>query len=42
MVNKKTDLVFSGLGWITIPEGPVTVTAYVPKGVRVIKREAII
>ncbi|MGP4071448.1 ribosome biogenesis GTPase YqeH [Piscibacillus sp. B03] len=40
--SKKTDIVFSGLGWVTIPEGEVTISAYVPKGVRVMKREAII
>ncbi|WP_194840774.1 ribosome biogenesis GTPase YqeH [Filobacillus milosensis] len=38
----KTDVVFSGLGWITVPEGEITINAYVPKGVRVILREAII
>lgn len=40
--DKKMDVVFSGLGWITIPAGKVTVDAYVPEGVRVILREAII
>ncbi|WP_175614906.1 ribosome biogenesis GTPase YqeH [Piscibacillus halophilus] len=40
--NNKTDVVFSGLGWITVPKGGVTISAYVPKGVRVIIREAII
>ncbi|WP_188206227.1 ribosome biogenesis GTPase YqeH [Alkalibacillus aidingensis] len=38
----KKDVVFSGLGWITIPEGKTTVTAHVPKGVKVMIREAII
>ncbi|RPF55560.1 ribosome biogenesis GTPase YqeH [Aquisalibacillus elongatus] len=38
----KTDVLFSGLGWITVPNAGVTITAHVPKGVRVILREAII
>ncbi|MDQ0351093.1 ribosome biogenesis GTPase YqeH [Alkalibacillus filiformis] len=40
--EKKQDIVFSGLGWITVPNGQSTVTAYVPKGVRVLVRDAII
>ncbi|MBA2173522.1 ribosome biogenesis GTPase YqeH [Halobacillus locisalis] len=38
----KTDLVFSGLGWITIPEGDITVTAHVPEGVKVSLRDSLI
>lgn len=30
-----TDIVFPGLGWITIPEGNITVEVYSPKGVAV-------
>ncbi|MGV2622173.1 UNVERIFIED_CONTAM: ribosome biogenesis GTPase YqeH [Halobacillus marinus] len=38
----KTDIVFSGLGWITVPEGGVTVQAYAPEGVKVSLRESLI
>ncbi|GEL77518.1 ribosome biogenesis GTPase YqeH [Tenuibacillus multivorans] len=38
----KTDVVFSGLGWITIPEGTTSITVHAPKGVKVMLREAII
>ncbi|MFD2926040.1 ribosome biogenesis GTPase YqeH [Halobacillus naozhouensis] len=38
----KTDVVFSGLGWITVPEGNLTVTAYAPEGVRVSLRNSLI
>ncbi|WP_211226525.1 ribosome biogenesis GTPase YqeH [Pontibacillus halophilus] len=38
----KTDIVFSGLGWVTVPEGNVTVTAHVPEGVRVSIRPSLI
>ncbi|WAA10348.1 ribosome biogenesis GTPase YqeH [Fervidibacillus albus] len=38
----KTDIVFSGLGWITVPEGGVTVAVYVPKGVRTFIRKSLI
>ncbi|UOQ46315.1 ribosome biogenesis GTPase YqeH [Halobacillus salinarum] len=40
--EKKTDIVFSGLGWVTIPEGNVSVTAYVPEGVKVSLRDSLI
>lgn len=40
--NDKTDIVFSGLGWVTVPEGGVTVTAHVPEGVKVSLRESLI
>lgn len=40
-VKEKSDLVFSGLGWITIPE-PCVVAGWAPKGVDVIIRKAII
>lgn len=40
--NGKTDIVFSGLGWIMIPNGGVVVAAYVPKGVEVYIRESLI
>ncbi|MFC7060706.1 ribosome biogenesis GTPase YqeH [Halobacillus seohaensis] len=38
----KTDIVFSGLGWATVPEGNVTVTAHVPEGVKVSLRQSLI
>ncbi|WP_153464630.1 ribosome biogenesis GTPase YqeH [Sediminibacillus terrae] len=38
----KTDVVFPGLGWITIPEGEVTVTVYSPKGVTISVRPSLI
>ncbi|TMN21023.1 ribosome biogenesis GTPase YqeH [Lentibacillus cibarius] len=33
--NGKNDIVFPGLGWITIPDGELTVSAHSPKGVHV-------
>ncbi|MRG86667.1 ribosome biogenesis GTPase YqeH [Salinibacillus xinjiangensis] len=41
-IKEKTDIVFSGLGWVTVTEGGTTVTAYIPEGVRVSLREALI
>lgn len=38
----KTDVVFSGLGWITINEPGVKVTAYAPKGVQTLIRKSLI
>ncbi|UOR12243.1 ribosome biogenesis GTPase YqeH [Halobacillus amylolyticus] len=38
----KTDIVFSGLGWVTVPEGHATVTAYAPEGVKVSLRDSLI
>lgn len=40
-VAQKSDLVFSGLGWITIPSGSV-VAGWAPKGVAVTIRRAMI
>lgn len=40
-VKEKTDIVFAGLGWITITE-PGIVAGYAPKGVEVLKRKALI
>lgn len=40
-VNQKSDIVFEGLGWITVPAG-VTVAAWVPKGVAALVRKAMI
>lgn len=40
--DDKTDIVFSGLGWITVPEGGVTITAHIPQGVRVALRPSLI
>ncbi|MFQ3542699.1 ribosome biogenesis GTPase YqeH [Halobacillus rhizosphaerae] len=38
----KIDIVFSGLGWVTVPEGNISVTVYAPKGVKVSLRESLI
>lgn len=40
-VHEKSDIVFEGLGWITVPAG-VTVAAWVPKGVGALVRRAMI
>ncbi|KMO60834.1 GTPase, partial [Lacticaseibacillus rhamnosus] len=39
--KEKSDLVFAGLGWITVPAG-VTIAGYAPKGVDVLLRKAFI
>jgi 30S ribosome assembly GTPase len=38
----KTDIVFSGLGWVTVNEPGAKVAAYVPKGVHVMLRKSLI
>lgn len=38
----KTDVVFSGLGWVTVNAAGVKVTAHVPKGVGVLIRKSLI
>ncbi|MBM4762368.1 ribosome biogenesis GTPase YqeH [Bacillus sp. B15-48] len=38
----KTDVVFSGLGWVTVNDVGVKVAAHVPKGVQVILRKSLI
>lgn len=38
----KTDIVFSGLGWVTLQSANQTVAAYVPKGVHVFLRRSFI
>jgi 30S ribosome assembly GTPase len=38
----KTDIVFSGLGWITVNEAGAKVAAYVPKGVQALIRKSLI
>jgi hypothetical protein len=40
--NEKTDIVFPGLGWVTIDQPDTVVTAHSPKGVAVTKRKALI
>jgi 30S ribosome assembly GTPase len=40
--DAKTDVVFSGLGWITVNEPGVKVAAYVPKGVQTLTRKSLI
>ena len=36
------DIVFSGLGWITVNEPGADVVAYVPKGVQTMIRKSLI
>ncbi|ALX48147.1 ribosome biogenesis GTPase YqeH [Lentibacillus amyloliquefaciens] len=38
--KEKTDIVFPGLGWVTLPEGDITVAAHSPKGVQVSLRKS--
>ncbi|WP_141431439.1 ribosome biogenesis GTPase YqeH [Bacillus sp. 03113] len=38
----KTDIVFSGLGWITVNEPGIKVSVYVPKGVHALVRKSLI
>lgn len=38
----KTDVVFSGLGWITVQHSNVVVAAYAPRGVQVFIRQSLI
>lgn len=38
----KTDIIFSGLGWITVNEPGAKVAAFVPKGVQVMLRKSLI
>ncbi|REJ28227.1 MAG: ribosome biogenesis GTPase YqeH [Caldibacillus debilis] len=40
--REKTDIVFSGLGWVTVNRPNVVVAAYAPKGVHVFIRKSII
>lgn len=40
-IKEKTDIVFAGLGWITVDQSCV-VAGWAPKGVNVIKRKALI
>ncbi len=40
--EKKVDIVFSGLGWVTVNGTNIQVEAYAPKGVNVSIRESII
>lgn len=40
--EEKTDIVFSGLGWITVNEPGAKVAAYVPKGVHALLRKSLI
>ncbi len=41
-VKEKADIVFSGLGWVTIPEGGAKVTAWVPEGVSATIRTSLV
>ena len=38
----KMDIVFSGLGWVTVNEAGAKIAAYVPKGVNVLLRKSLI
>lgn len=40
-VKEKTDIVFAGLGWITVTE-PAVIAGWAPKGVHVLRRKALI
>ncbi|HET7628387.1 MAG TPA: ribosome biogenesis GTPase YqeH [Bacillales bacterium] len=40
--NKKVDVVFSGLGWVTVQPGTAQLSAYAPEGVGVSIRESLI
>ncbi|MFD2308384.1 ribosome biogenesis GTPase YqeH [Enterococcus termitis] len=40
-IKEKTDIVFAGLGWITVTE-PCVVAGWAPKGVDVLRRKALI
>ncbi|RFU66176.1 ribosome biogenesis GTPase YqeH [Bacillus sp. V59.32b] len=40
--EEKIDIVFSGLGWITVNEPGAKIAAYVPKGVNVMIRKSLI
>src|SRR5699024_7561817 len=40
--ERKTDIAFSGLGWITVNEPSAKVAVYVPKGVNVLLRRSLI
>ena len=40
-VKEKTDIVFAGLGWITVTE-PGVVAGWAPEGVDVLRRKALI
>ena len=40
-IKEKTDIVFSGLGWVTITK-PCVIAGWAPKGVAVLKRKALI
>ncbi len=40
-IKEKTDIVFAGLGWITVTQ-PAVVAGWAPKGVNVMKRKALI
>ncbi|MDN8756695.1 ribosome biogenesis GTPase YqeH, partial [Staphylococcus aureus] len=41
-IKEKADIVFSGLGWVTIPEGGAKVTAWVPEGVSATIRTSLV
>lgn len=40
-IKEKTDIVFAGLGWITVTK-PAVIAGWAPKGVSVVKRKALI
>ncbi len=40
--HERTDIVIPGLGWVMIPEGGITITVHVPKGIHISIRKALI
>ena len=40
-VKEKTDIVFAGLGWVTVQK-PAVVSGWAPKGVDVLRRKALV
>ena len=40
-IKEKTDIVFAGLGWVTVST-PAVVAGWAPKGVDVLTRKALI
>lgn len=42
ITGEKTDIIFPGLGWVSIPQGNVTVIAHSPKGLPVSQRKSLL
>ena len=41
-IKERTDIVFAGLGWVTVPDAGVVVAGWAPKGIDVLIRKSII